>query len=222
LDNERAEPESAQPPDSSDATTDQLLSVYLAKYGSLREELFQRFQFQGQAFNFLIVVLTALLAVGAGQLAEGRGDILDRLVLFIPLVTGPFGFLYLAHDLMIFSIAASIQSDLSRDVSQLLGREIALGDARFTHLSVSGRLAHRALAPSRWLLFVLPTVLPVLYAALFTRIWRAPPFSLLFVLDGLIVVILLLTMAAAAREEAGWRRRHGAAPAGAADRPHPR
>ena len=35
----------------------------MARSGSLREELFQRFQFQGQAFNFLIVVLTTLIAV---------------------------------------------------------------------------------------------------------------------------------------------------------------
>ena len=51
------------PPDAEvDAANQALLSVYLAKYGSLRQELFQRFQFQGQAFNFLILVLTALIA----------------------------------------------------------------------------------------------------------------------------------------------------------------
>jgi hypothetical protein len=101
------------PPDIPPDATAQLLSVSLAKYGSLRQELFQRFQFQGQAFNFLIVVLTGLIAVGAGQLQEGRGDLFDGLVLLLPLVTGPFGYLYLAHDLMIFSIAGYIQCDLS-------------------------------------------------------------------------------------------------------------
>jgi hypothetical protein len=53
------------------------LSVYLAKNDSLREELFQRFQFQGRAFNFLIVVLTALIAVGAAPVEEGRSDHFD-------------------------------------------------------------------------------------------------------------------------------------------------
>jgi hypothetical protein len=43
-------------------------------------------------------------------------------VLLLQLVTGPFGYLYLAHDLMIFVIAGHIQRDLSQDVSQLLGR----------------------------------------------------------------------------------------------------
>ena len=79
-----------RPPDIPADVTDKLLSVYLAKYGSLREELFQRFQFQGQAFNFLVVVLTALIAVGAAQFEEGRTDRFDALVLLIPLVTGPF------------------------------------------------------------------------------------------------------------------------------------
>ena len=128
---QRVKPVSDRPADTPAHTTDQLLSVSLAKYGSLRQELFQRFQFQGQAFNFLIVVLTGLIAVGAGQVEEGRGNLFDGLVLLLPLVTGPFGYLYLAHDLMIFSIAGYIQRDLSQEVSQLLGRDVSLADARF-------------------------------------------------------------------------------------------
>ena len=130
-------------------------------------------------------------------------------MLLIPLVTGPFGYLYLAHDLMIFGIAAYIQRDLSQDVSQVLGRDISLADARFEHLSDAGLLAHRVLAPSRWLLFLFPTVIPVVYAAFFTEVWKDFPFSVLFALDCIIIAVLLLTMAAAAREQAVWRRRHG-------------
>ena len=201
------------PPDTPTDATDQRLSISLAKYGSLREELFQRFQFQGQAFNFLIVVLTALIAVGAGQLEEGRGDGFEGLVLLIPLVTGPFGYLYLAHDLMIFSIAGYIQRDLSQEVSQLLGHDVSLADARFEHLSDAGLLAHRVLAPSRWLLFIFPTVIPVIHAAFFTEAWKDFPLSVLFALDRVIIAVLLLTMAAAAREQAVWRRRHSGLPA---------
>jgi hypothetical protein len=201
------------PPEIPADATAQLLSVSLAKYGSLRQELFHRFQFQGQAFNFLIVVLTGLIAVGAGQLEAGRGDLFDGLVLLIPLVTGPFGYLYLAHDLMIFSIIGYIQRDLSQEVSQLLGRDVSLADARFEHLSDAGLLAHRVLAPLRWLLFLFPTVIPVLYAAFFTEVWKVYPFSILFALDCLVIAVLLLTMAAAAREQAVWRRRHSGSPA---------
>jgi hypothetical protein len=211
-----------RPPDIPTDTTDKLLSVYLAKYGSLREELFQRFQFQGQAFNFLIVVLTALIAVGAAQFEEGRGVGFEGLVLLIPLVTGPFGYLYLAHDLMIFGIAGYIERDLSEDVSQVLGRDISLADARFEHLSDAGLLAHRVLAPSRWLLFIFPTVIPVLYVAFFTQAWTDFPLSVLFALDCVIVAVLLLTMAAAMREQAAWRRRHSRSPASSADGGTPR
>jgi hypothetical protein len=201
------------PPDAAADTANQALSVYLAKYDSLRQELFQRFQFQGQAFNFLILVLTALLATGAAQVGQGRGELLSGLSLLIPLVTGPFGFLYLAHDLMIFGIAGYIQRDLSQDVSQVLGRKISLADSRFEHLSAAGILAHRVLAPSRWLLFIFPTVIPVVYAALFTDLWKVAPYSVLFVLDCVIVAVLFLTMVAAAHEQAVWRRRHGGPPA---------
>jgi hypothetical protein len=206
-----------EPPEIPTDATAQRLSVYLAKYGSLRAELFHRFQFQGQAFNFLILVLTALIAVGAAQFGEGRGDSFDGLVLLIPLVTGPFGYLYLAHDLMIFGIAGYIERDLSEDVSQVLSHDISLADARFEHLSDVGLLAHRVLAPSRWLLFIFPTVIPVIYAAFFTEAWKDFPLSLLFALDCVIIAVLLLTMAAAAREQAVWRRRHGGPPAAPAD-----
>jgi hypothetical protein len=201
-----------RPPDTPADATDKELTVYMAKYGSLREELFQRFQFQGQAFNFLILVLTALLATGAAQFGQGRGEFLTGLALLIPLVTGPFGYLYLAHDLMIFGIAGYIQGDLTQDVSRVLGRDISLADARFDHLSDAGLLAHRVLAPSRWLLFIFPTVVPVVYAAFFSDVWKAFPYSVLFVLDCIVVAVLLLTMAAAAREQAVWRRRHGGSP----------
>jgi hypothetical protein len=206
-------PATDRPPDIPPDATDKLLSVYLAKYGSLRQELFQRFQFQGQAFNFLIVVLTALIAVGAAQFEEGRTDRFEGLVLLVPLVTGPFGYLYLAHDLMIFGIAAYIERDLSRDVSQVLGRDISLADARFEHLSDAGLQAHRVLAPSRWLLFVFPTVIPVVYAAFFTEAWQDSPLSVLFALDCVLIAVLFLTMAAAVREQAAWRRRHSGPPA---------
>ena len=114
---------------------------------------------------------------------------------------------------MIFSIAGYIQRDLSQEVSQLLGRDVSLADARFEQLSDAGLLAHRVLSPLRWLLFLFPTVIPVVYVAFFTEVWKDFPFSVLFALDCIVIAVLLLTMAAAAREQAVWRRRHGGSPA---------
>ena len=79
------------------------------------------------------------------------------------------------------------------------------------------REAHRVLAPSRWLLFLFPTLLPVLYAAFFTRTWQVAPFSILFTLDCVIIAVLLLTMAAAGHEQTAWRRRHIRPPVTPAD-----
>jgi hypothetical protein len=197
------------PPEPAADPTEKLLTIYLAKYGSLRDEVFQRFQFQGQAYNFLIVVLTALLAVGAAQFEAGRGDVVSAMSLFVPLITGPFAFFYLAHELVIFSILAYIHTDLSNDVSRLLGRDVVLSDARFGHLASETRFVHRIIAPGRWLPFVFFTVAPVVYAAFFTGLWRVYPFSLIFALDCVVVVILIVTMVVATREESSWRRRHG-------------
>ncbi len=190
-------------------TTDQELTVYMARYNSLRTEVFQRFQYQGQAYNFLIVVLSALLAVGAAQFQAGRGDVVDALSLFVPLIIGPFAFVYLAQELVIFSILAYIHGDLSQDVSRLLGRTVELGDTRFEHLTSGSRFIHRLIAPGRWLPFLFFTAAPVVYAAFFTDLWRAFPLSLVFALDCLVVVILLATMIITTREEGAWRRQLG-------------
>ena len=107
-------------------TTEDVLSVYLAKYGSLRAETASRFQFQAQAYNFLVVVLTAAVVAAASLLGSGHAAQFERLILVLPLVAGPLGYLYLSNDLMIFGIAGYLDRELSRDVSALVGRDIVL------------------------------------------------------------------------------------------------
>lgn len=118
------------------------------------------------------------------------------------------GYLYLSNDLMIFGIAGYLDRELSRDVSVLVGRDIVLTDARLDHLSPRGRSTLATLGYSRWLLFVVPTVAPVIYAALATDAWREPPFSLQFAADCLIALGLLAAIWVTAREQIAWRRQH--------------
>ena len=61
-------------------TTGDVLSVYLAKYGSLRAETASRFQFQAQAYNFLVVVLTAAVVAAASLLGSGHDAQFERLM----------------------------------------------------------------------------------------------------------------------------------------------
>jgi hypothetical protein len=194
-------------------TTEDVLSVYLAKYGSLRAETASRFQFQ--AYNFLVVVLTAAVVAAASLLGSGHGAQFERLILVLPLVAGPLGYLYLTNDLMIFGIAGYLDRELSRDVSALVGRDIVLTDARLDHLSPRGRATLAALGYSRWLLFVVPTVAPVVFAALATGAWRESPFSLLFAADCLIALGLLAAIWVTAREQIAWRHQHSRALAAA-------
>ena len=189
-------------------TTGDVLSVYLAKYGSLRAETASRFQFQAQAYNFLVVALTAAVVAAASLLGSGHGAQFERMILVLPLIAGPLGYLYLSNDLMIFGIAGYLDRELSRDVSVLVGRDIVLTDARLDHLSPRGRSTLATLGYSRWLLFVVPTVAPVIYAALATDAWREPPFSLQFAADCLIALGLLAAIWVTAREQIAWRRQH--------------
>jgi hypothetical protein len=191
----------------SDMTGD-VLSVYMAKYGSLRAETASRFQFQTQAYNFLVVVLTAVVVASSTLLGGGHGAQLEQLILVLPLVAGPLGYLYVSNDLMIFGIAGYLDRALSQDISALVGRDIVLTDARLDHLSQRGRATLAALGYSRWLLFVVPTVAPVVYAALATDAWRELPFSLLFAADCLIALGLLAAIWVTAREQIAWRHQH--------------
>jgi hypothetical protein len=70
-----------------------VLTVYLAKYGTLRAETSSRFQFQAQAFNFLVVVLTAGVVASNTLIGGELGGQFNRLVLILPLVAGPLGYL---------------------------------------------------------------------------------------------------------------------------------
>jgi hypothetical protein len=87
-------------------------------------------------------------------------------------------------------------------------RSPGLSLARLDHLSPRGRTTLAALANSRWLLFVVPTVAPVVYVALATNVWAEYPFSLLFVADCVIALGLLAAIWATAREQVAWRQQH--------------
>jgi hypothetical protein len=191
----------------SDANQD-ALSVYLAKYGSLRAETASRFQFQAQAYNVLVLALAAATTAAAALLGSGHTDRLEELVLVLPLIAGPLGYLYISNDLMIFGIAGYLDRGLSRDISALLGREVVLSDARLEALSRRGRVTLAALAYSRWLPFVVPAVAPVIYVALATDLWRTAPLSLLFAADCVIAIGLLAAIWVTAREQLAWRQQH--------------
>ncbi len=189
------------------ANTD-ALSVYLAKYNSLRAETASRFQFQAQAYNFLVVVLAAATTAAAALLGSDYADRFGELILVLPLVAGPLGYLYVSNDLMIFGIAGYLDRGLSPDISAVLGRDVVLSDARLDALSRRGRLTLAALGYNRWLLFVVPTVGPIVYAAFATHAWREFPMVLLFAADCLIALGLLAAIWVTALEQISWRHQH--------------
>jgi hypothetical protein len=189
------------------ANTD-ALSVYLAKDNSLRAETASRFQFQAQAYNFLVVVLAAAATAAAALLGSDYADRIGELILALPLVAGPLGYLYVSNDLMIFGIAGYLDRGLSPAIAEVLGRDVVLSDARLDALSRRGRVTLAALGYNRWLLFVVPTVGPIVYAALATHAWREFPMVLLFAADCLIALGLLAAIWVTAQEQIAWRHQH--------------
>jgi hypothetical protein len=94
--------ESTSPPPHPEST----LQVHLAEHSALMKEIRECFESQRQAFNYLIIILAA--AIGAiAQLYSSSGTnltgkdgtgamqpIVSFILLFLPLVTAPLGFIF--------------------------------------------------------------------------------------------------------------------------------
>lgn len=196
------------------SSPDGLLEVHLARYASLREEVFQRIGLQSQAFSYLVIVLGAGVGVAGTLLDRSRGDLVPPLVFLLPIVTAPLAYIFFDNEIMLFGIGGHIATDLSDRVSQATGSRVTMSTPVFRYLEGQTRSAHRWLSYGRWLAFVLPTLGPTLYAILrMPSYGDHPGYWLVLLADVGVTAILLWAIWAVYREHekpGGWRSRAGA------------
>jgi hypothetical protein len=203
MDSQPDAPADAQTPKSQGGDASQMhLDVHLARYSSFRAEILGRISFQSQAFNYLVVVLGAAVAAGAALLQAERPDLVQLLILFIPIVTAPLSYIYFDNELMIMGIGGNIFTDLSNHVSSAVKHEVQLGARALLYLEDSTRCAHRWLSYGRWLAFIMPSLGPTIYAfVLAPRYAHDARYWLLVVGDCLVTALLLAAVIAVYREQ---------------------
>jgi hypothetical protein len=161
----------------------------IAEYESLREEFFARLESQRQSFNYLAVIAAAMIALIG---AEKGPDDPAVLLLALPLVVAPLGFIFFDNELVIWGIAGYIRDNLRPELTRLVNHPVLLYEGRFSD-SHRSKL-HLLLSTGRWLLFLVPTVLPIAYA-IWTDNWKvwftSLPFMPFMILDSALVVLLV-------------------------------
>jgi hypothetical protein len=187
-----------------------VLNAYLAEYNSLRAEQLSRLQSQNQAFNYLVIILGAAIGAVITSLSKPEqmwlwGPILIALGLFLPLVSGPLGFIFFDNEMAIYSIGSRIYTDLRPHIGKIITDTGVFEDSlTFKNLNPSGPKIHRRLSAARWILFLVPTVLPTLgvgsYVITNWAQWWSylkpsahTPLVTLYVFGGAIFIIDILT-----------------------------
>jgi hypothetical protein len=181
--------------------------MHVAEYGSLREEIFARLESQRQAFSYLVTILAA--AVGLTAADNIRMDPVI-LMLLLPIVVAPLGFIFFDNELMIFRNGAYLSTSLRPRVETLVGKMALLDDIGLSCLGGFSCRIHELLSYGRWLLFLLPTVGPIPYVVVSRPLlWMHYPWLPVLILDGALAMLLGLAMIAAALEQRRWRRHQG-------------
>ena len=175
---------------------DSAAHALVAEYESLRQEFFARLESQRQAFSYLVLIAAAVIAF-VGALTGSKANTIDSalLLLALPLVIAPLGFIFFDNDLVIWGIAGYIRDTLRPELSSLVQHRVLLYEGRRGNFFQS-RLSklHLLLSTGRWLLFLVPTILPLGYA-LWMGTWsswiRSPRYLTLMIIDALLVMVLL-------------------------------
>jgi hypothetical protein len=221
LGNEAASDANATPTDAADANTDlrpgaignkmgeikpgDYVAAYLAQYNSLRGEIQNRLGAQQQAFQYLVGVLTA--AIGALAAAKGLNLDPNQLILALPIIVAPLGFILFDNEIMVFE-AGSHAHRMRTRISQLLNDEALLADGHpLCRRHKLSRLTHPLLSVGRWLLFLIPAIGSTLYATIAgwgDWLWKLP-YPLILVVDIMVSILLLLGALAAGVEQYKWR-----------------
>lgn len=174
------------------------LDVHLAEFTRIWAEVNARFDNQRQAFTYLVTGLAAL----AGLVASDKIDLESQLLLWLPLIVAPLSFIFFDNELMIWSIVRYTRHELHDRIAELVGDQRVMGmeTHRFAHLNRVSQQCFNALSFGRWLLFVVPMVVSVVYAGLNPDAWSGSPYVALFLADCVVTLFLLVVISDAVVE----------------------
>jgi hypothetical protein len=146
------------------------LQVHLAEYTSLRTEVLNRMATQSQAFNYLLIVIGAAATALVTSLDQTRIRYFPEVVLIVsivlPLIAAPLGFLFFDNEMAVHAIGSYLaETWVPRTRPMVQDAEILGNIWAFVGLPPHSSRLHRRLSQGRWVLFALPTVMPVIALA---------------------------------------------------------
>lgn len=194
-----------------DAVKQQKINVYLKEYDSLRAEIFNRLSAQGQAFSFFSTIIGVLIGLkaAAGGTAGEKALLLDLLILGLPLIAAPFGFIFFDNEIMIFRNGSYINEVLRPKLESLLGDgELLCCDSKnFQYLGDFTKRTHTQISYGRWSLFLLPTAVLIIYwidSGLFSRL-KGPLPQVILLVDLVYALLMIIAMIAAKNAQKKWK-----------------
>ena len=163
-----------------------IFNAYLAEYNTLRSEVLARIQTQNQAFNFLLIIvgasITAVITTANSAAHWNLVPVTFAIVLLLPLVTCPLAYMFFDNELMIHAIGSYIYWDRRLRFINLTDEKHLFGSvADFKFLPPSTSKVFHPISRGRWVLFCIPTFLPIVFFPVFIAAkWNSMPnYSLL-------------------------------------------
>jgi hypothetical protein len=197
------------------ADISEIMKVYLAEYDNFRKEIGVRLTAQQQAFTLLLTLLGAALTA-AGVLNQYKlTQFGPLLALFLPVVSAPLGFIFFDNEIMIFANGACVVRDLRGRIASLVGSDkiFPVDPIDFIRSRPFANRVHFSLSIGRWILFLLPVILPTLDATWYAirptaelkSIINIIYFRLFLVLDYLICALLVMAIIVVIKDHRNWR-----------------
>jgi hypothetical protein len=182
--------------------------LYLAEYNSLRTEQMSRMQTQGQAFNFLLVIVgAAITAIISAANATNRDHlpwVVTLVTLLLPLAACPLGYMFFDNEIMIHSIGSYLYHNRRHQMIAYFSNPDILGNTlAFKGLPDFTDQVFPWVSRGRWILFCIPTFLPVVFFPFISAaVWPVIEHSLLltdystFLVSALILLFYALDIIA--------------------------
>ena len=137
---------------------------------------------------------------------ENRVDLIPQLGLFLPIVIAPLAYIFFDNEFMIFRNGFYISNYLRGQVSEVTDETILMVEKiGFRYLGVFNRDVFRLLSFGRWILFVVPTLGPVIYSLAYLQNWTVTN-KVIVEIDFIFAYVLVIAIISTLRLHAGWMR----------------
>ena len=170
--------------------------VLIAEYNVLRGEIDVYHHHQKEIMNFAFLVLTAMFGiVGAGlALKSEQLPSIAFIFLLFPFVYTLLSFLYSDRTIRIIRIADYLHNYLRRKIDEVTGEHVWQWEIYKKHTTIFSRRLALVLDKTRWLVFLLPSLLSICIFFFFVPCPKQLYQITLIIIDGITILMCFAVM----------------------------